>query len=356
MRLAAEQIFHMIEGWRYAASATAAYLSNSKHNSVHFSYYAELRAALSLLSWSGIRVRQGDHYYLDGQNTKIAIGSCRTHTAVWAFWQHWTNRADANSLFRNKIRFAPSVALADVLASLQYIQPHAALQNWGIDLAKIKDDHNARNTSSYEAIWATTPLTRMNANDAELILSLWDLILPSEGSGLRFDSALISHFVQAALPGMMQITGKNQSQITVDIAKNISQNTGADYDIILRRLNPALYNTTPFSLAASVDTNPENVMCRAFFLLRLSMLAVKSSLSSVTNTATTQWLSNWLEHAGLWQEDPNILPEDIPIDYENAIGSIDVSGSLPFDIWLPNNLENTARLVRPDACLVWNVL
>lgn len=102
MRLAAEQIFHMIEGWRYAASATAAYLSNSKHNSVHFSYYAELRAALSLLSWSGIRVRQGDHYYLDGQNTKIAIGSCRTHTAVWAFWQHWTNRADANSLFRNK--------------------------------------------------------------------------------------------------------------------------------------------------------------------------------------------------------------------------------------------------------------
>jgi hypothetical protein len=62
--LASEQVFHMIEGWRYASAATTAFLNNSQQTALHFAYYAELRAALSLLSWSGIRVKQRGHYYL----------------------------------------------------------------------------------------------------------------------------------------------------------------------------------------------------------------------------------------------------------------------------------------------------
>lgn len=352
--LAAEQMCHMIEGWRYGASAATAYLNNSQQNAVHFAYYAELRAALSLLSWSGIRIRQGDHYYINANGLKTPIENCRTHTAVWALWQHWTTRPDADQLFKEKVKLIPGVSLSDTLNSLQYVRPNATLQNWGIDLAQIKEDHNARNTASYEAFWANNSLKKMTKSDASLILELWKLILPSEGSSLRFDGALVSYFVKSAVIGMSQ--NQDQNQTILAISRELAKNTGTEQETILRRLDPSNYNTTPFDLASSKNCNPENIICRAFFLLRLSMLALKTSLSSTKNNAARSWLSNWLEHAGLWQNSELIDPADIPEDYELAVESMNINGSLPFDVWQPQNVEHTAKLLRPDACLIWNML
>mgnify|MGYP006904092584 CR=1 FL=1 len=56
--LAAEQIAHLVEGWRYCAAAFHASLVNATDNAQHFAYYAELRAAMPLFSGSGIRVNR----------------------------------------------------------------------------------------------------------------------------------------------------------------------------------------------------------------------------------------------------------------------------------------------------------
>ncbi|MDH0214206.1 hypothetical protein EGJ12_18900 [Stutzerimonas stutzeri] len=364
-RLAAEQIFHMIEGWRYISAATTAYLSHSKHTALHFAYYAELRAAISLLSWSGIRVRQADHYYLDSTGSKKIVTNSPTHKAVWGLWQHWVKRPDAERLFRDQIRLTPGVCLADVLKALQYVKPSQTLQSWGIDLAKIQDDHTARNNSSYEAFWIDAPLSKMAEEDLKLILTLWKLLLPQD-SGLRFDSTLISFFVKEALPAMQaqseqaKAEGAAAPSTLIDsiekIAATIAQNTGADLSAISRRLDLSLYETTPFSLASSVDTKPENVLCRAFFLLRLAMLATKLNLSLAKNKAATEWLTNWFEHAGLWSSTLLVEPQDSPIDYELALQDFEATNELPFDIWSPKNAAQTAKLTRPDACLIWNIL
>ncbi|ELO0951733.1 hypothetical protein [Pseudomonas aeruginosa] len=364
-RLAAEQIFHMIEGWRYVSAATTAYLSHSKHTALHFAYYAELRAAISLLSWSGIRVRQKDHYYLDATGSKKIVTNSPTHKAVWGLWQHWVKRPDAEKLFREQIRLTPGVCLADVLKALQYVKPSQTLQSWGIDLAKIQDDHTARNNSSYEAFWIDAPLSRMTEEDLKLILTLWKLLLPQD-SGLRFDSTLISFFVKEALPAMQAQTAQAQeggaagpstlADSIEKIAATIAQNTGADLSAISRRLDLSLYETTPFSLASSIDTKPENVLCRAFFLLRLSMLATKLNLSLTRNNAATEWLANWFEHAGLWSRASLIEPHDSTLDYELALEEFEVTNELPLDIWSPTNAMRTAKLTRPDACLIWNIL
>ena len=268
--LAAEQIFHMIEGWRYASAATNAFLNHSKHTALHFAYYAELRAAMSLLSWSGIRVRQSAHYYLDVYGNKKSFGPERTHSAVWGLWQNWVRRTDATKLFKEQIRLTSNVSLSNVLTSLQYVDPSKTLRNWGMDLAQIQADHTARNTSSYEAFWINSPLSKMSQDDLDLVLMLWKLLLPQD-AGLLFDSSLISYFVSQALPAMTQTMGKTTAGCLDEIVKVIVTNTGADAELVLRRLDTTQYTTTPFDLASSVDAKTENVLCRAFFLLRLSM-------------------------------------------------------------------------------------
>lgn len=353
--LAAEQIFHMIEGWRYASAATNAFLNHSKHTALHFAYYAELRAALSLLSWSGIRVRQSAHYYLDVYGNKKAFGPERTHSAVWGLWQSWVKRADATKLFKEQIRLTSSVSLSNVLTSLQYVDPSKTLQNWGMDLAQIQADHTARNTSSYEAFWINSPLSKMSQDDLDLVLMLWKLLLPQD-TGLLFDSSLISYFVSKALPAMMHTKGKTNAACLDEIVKAIVTTTGADPELVLRRLDTTQYKTKPFDLASSVDVKTENVLCRAFFLLRLSMLATKSSLSMTQNTASVDWLSNWFEHAGLWSKDSGIDAYDTSEDYEIALDHFKASPIVLTELWGEQNLINTVRLARPEACLVWNVI
>lgn len=361
--LAAEQIFHMIEGWRYASAATTAFLNNSQHAALHFAYYAELRAALSLLSWSGIRVKMKNHYYLDSNGSKKPIIHSPTHTAVWGLWQNWVTRSDAQNLFSEHIRLTTGVPLSQVLAALKYIKPTQTIQGWGLDLAKIKDDHSARNTSSYEAYWIKAPLSKMNEEDFELVIMLWKLLLPEE-SGLTFDGSLISFFVQQALPGMLAELGVSRltetpntiSEVMEIIAAEISTNTGNNYEHIARRLDKSQYDTRPFELASSTDTQPKNVLCRAFFMLRLSMLATKASVQLTNNKSTIEWLSNWFEHAGLWDKQIVDDPYDISIDYVDAVDHFKLSPTSPSEIWMNTNLANTVKLTRPDACMVWNVI
>lgn len=354
--LAAEQVFHMIEGWRYASAATNSFLNNSKHTALHFAYYAELRAALSLLSWSGIRVRQNAHYYLDVFGNKKVVPHSATHTAVWGLWQNWVNRLDATQLFRDQIKLSSGVSLSNVLTSLQYVDPTKTLQGWGLDLAKIQADHLARNTSSYEAFWINSPLSKMTHEDLNLVLMLWRLLLPQD-TGLLFDSTLISYFLEKALPGMKaQLGGITTEDCLGRIVHSIVSDTGADVDLVSRRLDTSQYETKPFELASSVDSKTENVLCRAFFLLRLSMLATKSSLAATQNKATSEWLSNWFEHAGLWSQHSDIEAYDTNQDYEIALDHFKASPIVLSELWSEDNLINTVRLTRPEACMVWNVI
>ncbi|MDR0209225.1 MAG: hypothetical protein LBJ33_08680 [Pseudomonas putida] len=361
--LASEQIFHMIEGWRYASAATNAFLNHSQQTALHFAYYAELRAALSLLSWSGIRVKQRGHYYLDNGGVKKPVEHSPTHTAVWGLWQNWVHRSDAQALFNDHIRLTAGVSLSQVLAALRYIQPTQTLQGWGLDLARVKDDHNARNISSYEAYWMRAPLSKMKDDDLELVLMLWKLLLPEE-AGLVFDGSLISFFVKQALPGMLESLNAtsatpdpNSAEVAVElIADEVSANTGLSTELISRKLNSSQYESLPFELASARDTQPKNVMCRAFFLLRLAMLAAKSSVSLASNNSATEWLSNWCEHAGLWDPTLEIDPYDLSIDYGDAVDYFKTSPAQPSEIWVGANLANTIKLTRPDACMVWNVI
>jgi hypothetical protein len=350
--VAAEQLIHMVEGWRYAAASITAFLSNSHGAATHFAYYAELRAAMSLFASSGLRVKQGDYFYLDATGQKVSATSERTHTAVWGLWSRWVERNDAQNLFLEKIRLSPKITLRNIVTELTYVNTTAPLKKWGADLVNISLDHEARNVSSYDAYWTEKPLTLMAKSEPELVKEIWQLFL-NDGTGLVFDSALIAKFVDDALGTMTQPPNSVASARTA-LAQRIGNKTGIDPTSIDRRLSGA-YPSRPFALAVSSSTGAENVLVRAFFLLRMSMLAAKTGLQAAGNKSASTWIENWLIHAGLWSPSWNIGLADLEEDYRVAVSAFKCEAPLPNSLWEGENGEHSIRLMRPEACIAWGL-
>lgn len=353
--LAAEQVVHLVEAFRYVAASTSAYLSHANGASTHFSYYAELRAAMSLFAWSGMRLKWGKYYYLDQDGRKRANQNQNpgTHDAAWALWAEWVNRKDVHELLAKDIKIHPSVSLGHIIGAVNFTRPDQPLKKWGADLVRISKDHTARNKASYEASWLAVPLTQMQPTDVDLIRELWRLFL-AEGSGLGFDGALCSQFVQAEVE---RNHGTAPAETRKRIAEHISANSGAPVQDILRRLDPALYSGRPFELAASADTDAANVLCRSFLLLRIALLALQSNLSaSNTPNATRVWLKHWLEHAGIWSPHDEIEPDEIEVDYRDAVNDFSTATPLPSSLWAGNNTSRFPLLCRPDACIAWSLV
>lgn len=352
--LAAEQIIHLVDGWRYAAAATAAFLAHSNAAATHFAYYAELRAAMSLFAWSGIRAKWNGYFYLDKDGIKkITTKNPPTHTGIWDIWNQWTKRPDVEALLANTIHLHPVATLKNVVKAINFTVPQDALSQWGSDLVKVSEDHTARNTASYEAIWASAELTRMETKEAELVRDLWKLFLPDGGS-LGFDAALCNHFISKRAP---QGDDAARKAFVEKVAKHIADNCGAPTDEISRRITVDSYVSKPFELASEEKTNADNVVCRAFLLLRIAMLALKRSLAVPgVSPVARKWLESWLEHAGLWSRSFEIDPIDIEVDYRDAVTDFSFSPPLPNSLWDGVNSSRLAKLSRPDACIAWSLV
>ncbi len=351
--MAAEQIAHLVEGWRYASSAVSAYLNNSKDGAIHFAYYAELRAAMSLLSWSGIRVRYKDYWYLDSAGRRVDFNGGQTHTAVWAFWREWVKRQDATDLFLNGVRVTSRLSLGDVVDAVAFVDPSAQLRGWGGDLVALDNDHDSRNRSSYETPWVGRRLTKIGSDEIGLVSDLWRAFI-SDSVVMNFDSSLARHIV-----------GRSVSDVAGDedaiadklkrISARVSGATGESEEAVLGALgrhDGDLCNI--FELAASPSTEAENVLCRAFCLLRVAMLAMNKSISSAQSNDGAQWIKNWLDHAGIWSDELDCDVADIEIDYEIALDEFK-SETFSGALWNSSNLDSVMRMTRPDACLAWNL-
>lgn len=369
--LAAEQIAHLVEGWRYCAAAFHATLVNATDNAQHFAYYAELRAALSLFAGSGIRIKWHDGYCLDEQGTRHPLEKKNTHELVWNLWPLWAKRNDAIALLKQQITLGPGVAIGDFEVSLIGLGLNQSLEGWGYDLLPVEQDRYARNAASYEAFWAARPLTRMAQGEINLLSDLWTLLLPEDGARWRFDIELICYLVRRALSTLKQsrsdhdpedgeVAGNPAPMLTHEdadlqqIVSAVSARTGADADHLMRVLtNGSIVN--PFTRAEEKSSEVANMLCRAVFLLRLATLSVNERLPR-PGSAAKSWITNWLEYAGLKDTELEVDFADLAEDWRLALEDFSLQGPLPLTLWNEQNAHRSTLLSRPDACLAWGVL
>lgn len=69
--IAASSLLHATDGWSYLGRSLLSLLRGDPHRCRHLAYYAELRAAMSLLATEGIGVFRNRHFVINGPNSVL---------------------------------------------------------------------------------------------------------------------------------------------------------------------------------------------------------------------------------------------------------------------------------------------
>ncbi|HUD46425.1 MAG TPA: hypothetical protein VMR33_06325 [Candidatus Baltobacteraceae bacterium] len=183
---------HVIDGWSFLGRAVDAALRGDAYSAIHFGYYAELRAAMSLLASEGIGIFSSRHPVVDdaGRTHLFPPGKQKasTHSVVWPVLRYWATLSRAEGLLDELVN-PNSIRLSSWLNALGASKPVRAvaqqwLSFWGLDLAVVDDDHDSRNLASYRPSEFRLP-HRLDVYElTQFVEELWQLFEP--GVGRRF--------------------------------------------------------------------------------------------------------------------------------------------------------------------------
>lgn len=213
--IAASAPAHLIDGWSYLARATDAILRGDLNAALHLGYYAELRAAMSILASEGIGVFNNRHPVIEPSGTRTTSikdilfwqGNqykkrvAGTHATVWPLLNHWSSLKRATDLI-NQLITPEGLNLKQWLDALSILSPLRAISkkwfcSWGIDLSKLNDDHDARNMVSYRPSEFRLPPAPSAQRTIEFVSDLWALFEPTVGGRFpQLEKELLRKIIQ----------------------------------------------------------------------------------------------------------------------------------------------------------------
>jgi len=202
--VAASIFTHCGDGWSLLGRALNLQGKGDVSSCVHLAYYAELRAAMSLLATEGIGVFNKQHVIMTGSTSGVIPttlnGTGRTHKFVWDVLEYWANRKLSSEIL-GEIITPGSIPLSDWFNAFgvqTYLQSvgSAWLKTWGIDIKRFGEDQILRNHSSYRPS-RILPKIIVPADDSLSFSSeLWKMCEPDSGS--RFNE-IDKHLLRESL-------------------------------------------------------------------------------------------------------------------------------------------------------------
>jgi hypothetical protein len=176
-----------MDGWSYLSRSMQAEVVGDVDSARHLAYYAELRAAMSLLAGIGIGVFNKRHFAVKAdRRCERVTGTPGTHAFVWEALQWWGTQTQATDLILRTIQpggrplsdwlshFPPTAGVASrgIIAELW-------LREWGLDLQRLANDRDARNESSYRPTYITPRKRSTAVQSFRFIEDLWRANEPS---------------------------------------------------------------------------------------------------------------------------------------------------------------------------------
>ena len=221
--IAASGPLHCADGWTFLARSLDCYINGSPHQAAHFAYYAELRAAMSILATQGIGVFNNVHFIVNGAGVCVRVPqSMGTHDFTWAALDHWTKNPSSGEAVLKLF----TVSGATIF---EWFQNRAGapvagsfasnwLKEWGLDLSVIGEDHLIRNSSSYRPN-ELAPLASDARACSAFLRELWTLLQPSTTRFETLDRHLLRMLVKKTF---VSSTGKKASWLSLSFRAHVS--------------------------------------------------------------------------------------------------------------------------------------
>lgn len=338
--IAASGILHASDGWSYLGCALSALLQGDAHRALHLAYYAELRAALSLLASDGIGVFNGKHFVLNGGGRTAKLEHERgTHAATWDILEFWSGEAWSGTLFAKLVR--PEGRTLD-----EWFRPHGGgaaiapqaqswFKMWGMDLSLAHKDQNARNESSYAPDGVGPSWGTSAAQSLDFVSSLWASLKPNPTSSF---ADLDRYILRLSLEGLFKGRfSRAPSANNIDYRKLVSATVkgqgfvGAPAqlweDFLTRRRepnDPGIFSESAKAISKTSD-DTFGIISRAVLLLRLATGSARDLLeqSGLTANDLEFWVRDIGTSRGLWETaDPAPDLRDLWADVDAALGDI----------------------------------
>lgn len=287
--IASSIFIHCYDGWNFLSRGVDALFNGDIGSAIHFVYYAELRAVMSLMANEGIGIFNKQHVYFDTHNVPIIFKKnaggqkLTTHGAANELIAEWAGLAPKKDIiFRfikvNNRSMGDWIAASGHATTAGYASGILGdwLKSWSIDL-RMDTDQKLRNEMSYRPHFN---LVQVNINEKlEGLISIWEGMEPTNDN--RFID-LDRHLLRIGLEQLFKkVTGKTRRHSSYTtfinhIFDTIGEpRTQALYRFILRTEfedDHFLISEARKDLAdANINLDdPFPMICRAILLLRIA--------------------------------------------------------------------------------------
>ncbi|RVI14596.1 hypothetical protein CN200_19455 [Sinorhizobium meliloti] len=339
--ISASICLHANDGWSYLGRSISCLLAGDMHRALHLAYYAELRAAMSLLASTGIGIFNTKHFVISAANstTKLKSGA-GTHVAAWIALEQWCRLRASGAMFATIIR--PEGRTLE-----EWFQPHggaAALapqarnwfMQWGMDLGFASKDRDARNESSYRpdgvpTLWGISP-----AENLRFVREMWATLEPSSASGFeQIDRYILRIALERLYLGRHGRVASPADPTFVGFINATLLNQGFSSSaedrlrrFLLRQASPNDPEFFAYSAAkpANADADAFAVLSRALLLLRTATGSAQMLVQKVgvDSDMLSFWWTQLGEARGLWQtgSPPDSL-SDLWADVQQSLDELD---------------------------------
>ena len=337
--VAASCPLHLWDGWTYLGLAVHSHLCGTTSNAIHLAYYAELRAAMSLLASQGIGIFRGTHCVIDAPGSVTYLSSHQTHIAARLYLEHWADSPDAAPLLSDLLRMN-HIPIADWIRNLRNAgswKPLGAelLRQAGLDLVRMSHDRHARNEASYRPAGVVPSIPRNPIEDAAFVVEMMRLLEPGGTPGSfevldRFLCRRIIHEAYSSGSGKPPLSDWEQFPQAIDSMLlpfiDHPQRRNDLQRFLTRQLSPidpGLLTEAHRDGHPGAATYHLQVLSRAALLLRLATGAVRNTLraADIRLTSLEFW---WLEmgrRQGFW--DDSLTLAEIPDLWYDLLDSVD---------------------------------
>ena len=317
--IAASVSLHASDGWGYLGRAVACVLAGDTHRALHLGYYAELRAAMSLLASAGIGIFNRKHYVITAANDASKLHTKDgTHVATWIALEHWARQPLSGALFTGLVR-PEGRSLDDwfqPLGGAATLEPQARswFMQWGMDLGLAIKDRESRNESSYQPDGIPTTWDAPVKDGLEFVRDTWNALEPTSTSSFE---QIDRHILRIALERhFFSRSGKAAVATDADFvamgnelvdAQGLATATTARLkDFLLRRTastDPLIFTYSSVAPGGAPSSDALAVLSRAVLLLRIATGSANDLLKQAgfAADALSFWWEKLGETRGLWR-------------------------------------------------------
>ncbi|QJW91597.1 hypothetical protein HNV11_20540 [Spirosoma taeanense] len=335
--IAASTFTHCFDGWNFLTRGVESLLNGDIPSCIHFVYYAELRAVMSLMACEGIGIFNKSHIYFDSREIPNSLNNS-THMVAKELIDEWAKlAAKKRSIFQyikiNATNLQTLVDSTGTSSSSAYVSSivNDWFVNWSLDL-KLKEDQKLRNEMSYRPHF---DYKQPNNNEViNSIFEIWSGLEPT--SSIRF-LELDKHLVRIAFEKLfVMTTGKKSNspsykkfvQRTIDNIGEAGNNSLLDFMIrktdsqdhfIIKQAKKARKNND------IIIADPIPMICRAILLLRMSSGSVNNTFDQcyVSSDDLRFWWENLAFGFGITNStNSGLETQDLFSDVRDSIDSL----------------------------------